>query len=77
MRWNSNSVPPKPFDRPAGRSKRQFDLPAAGQIDSAAAQNDLCVEQVSYSTAGALHFSEIYRSMKTARGRPNVAHNLA
>ena len=35
------SVPPKPFDGPAGRSKRQFDLPAEGQIDSAAAQNDL------------------------------------
>ena len=34
------SVPPKPFDRPAGRLKSQFDLPAAGEIDSAAAQND-------------------------------------
>ena len=44
----ATSVPSKPFDRPAGRSKRQFDLPAAGQIDSAAAQNDLCVEQESY-----------------------------
>ena len=29
-----------PFVRAAGRSKCQFDLPAAGQIDSAAAQND-------------------------------------